>query len=83
MASVRRAAGELKKLVTGEEWQPLLQPIHDALERAIAESDSPDDLRRRLAELPRDLDLSAINRRIAIAQFKARGLGGRDYRSEQ
>ena len=82
-ASIPAAADDLAGLIDAEQWEPLLKPFHDALEQAIAQAESYDDLRKRLPALLAQLDDSDVNQRLAIAQTLARGLGDRDYRSEE
>lgn len=82
-ASIPQAAGELADLAGGEEWEPLLAPVHRAVEQLAREAGSYEELRRRLPELLGGLDTTELNRRLAAAQLKARALGDRDFRSEE
>lgn len=81
-AGAAAAAGEfdeLQELLDDEQWEPLLQPVHDAVAGLAAECASYAEMERRLPELLGRLDSSALVRRLAIATMQARGLGDRDF----
>ncbi len=82
-ASIPQAGDELSEVVAGEDWEPLLRPLHDQIEELAQDAGSYDEIQRRLPELLARLDTADINRRLAIAQTLARGLGDRDFRSEE
>lgn len=57
------------------DWEPQMTPIVEAILDAADAATSFEEFRRLLAELAGDLDTSALEKRLAIAQMKARGLG--------
>lgn len=77
-ASVPRAADELAEIVDGEQWEPLLKPLYEAIDRLAAETGSYEAMQERLPNLLADLDPGETARRLAAAQLMARGLGDRD-----
>ena len=82
-ASLADGAGDLDELLADESWQPLLQPLYEEIERLAEGAGSYDEIQRRLPELLGRLDDTEINRRLAIAQTRARGLGDRDFQAEE
>jgi phage gp29-like protein len=57
------------------DWEPQMSPIVEAILDAADASSSFDEFKQLLAQLAGDLDTSALQSRLAIAQMKARGLG--------
>ncbi len=57
------------------DWEAQLGPMDEAILSAADQSSSYDEFRAKLAKLAGDLDTSALERRLAIAQMKSRGLG--------
>ena len=82
-ASQQQAADELAELAARENWESLLRPLYEAVERLANDAGSYEEMQRRLPELLAGLDTTDVNRRLAIAAMRARGLGDRDFRSEE
>lgn len=70
---------EMLDLIDDEQWEPLLSPIHRAIDTLAAECRSYAEMEERLPELLRRIDSGEMARRLAIATMKARGLGDRDF----
>ena len=73
---------ELEKLAQNERWRPMLAPRLQAIHALVADSESLDEVRERLPELL-TMDVEQLNRRLAAATLKARGLGDIDWRATE
>ena len=58
-----------------KEWEPQMRPMMDMILAAADQSTSYDEFRARLAEMAGDIDTNALEKRLAVAGMKARGLG--------
>lgn len=74
---------DLEGLLDDQAWEPVVKPVHDAVERLAAECGSYEEMERRLPELLAELDADALARRLAVATMKARGLGDRDFGADE
>lgn len=61
-----------------KDWERQTRPMADAILAAADQSSSFEEFRAKLAELSGDLDTSALEKRLAVAGMKARGLGETD-----
>lgn len=68
---------EIDRLVASElnEWEPQMREIVDPVQQALAAAQDFDDFKRRLATLADQIDPLTLQERLAVAFFKARGLG--------
>jgi phage gp29-like protein len=57
------------------DWQPQMQPILDPVYALAERSATADEFRAGLAGLLEEMDASELVERLAVAAFKARGLG--------
>ncbi len=60
------------------DWERQAGPMVDAILAAADQSSSFEEFRAKLAELAGDLDVSALEKRLAVALMKSRGLGETD-----
>lgn len=58
-----------------QDWERQVGPIADAILAAADQSASFEDFRAKLRELAGELDTSALEKRLAVAGMKAKGLG--------
>ena len=82
-ASQQQAADELAELAAGENWEPLLRPLYEAVERLANDAGSYEEMQRRLPELLARIDPEGMTRRLTLAQTLARGIGDRDFASRE
>jgi len=73
---------ELDKLADDDlgDWEPLMRPVLDPLQALADKAGSFDEFKAGLAGLLNEMDPSELIEKLALASFKARGLG--DVRDE-
>jgi len=69
-AELQRLAGE-----STDDWRPIVDPMLAPVEEALSQSKTPEEFLKALDGLAGKMDDRELRRRLALAMFKARGLG--------
>ena len=67
--------GDLDELIEGRDWEPIMRPLHDAVQEWAERMGSLEEAQRRLPELLRMLDGERAIEQLAADLLRARGLG--------
>ena len=67
--------GDLDELIEDRDWEPIMRPLHDAVQEWVERMGSLEEARQRLPELLRMLDGEQAIEQLAADLLRARGLG--------